>query len=360
MLSLSKENVFLTEVFMQKKVSVKDIAEELNISLSTVHKALTGKGGISEARRKEVLDMAKRMGYVVNPIAQSLARKNIRIGIVIPSKWQEYFSQMKAGIEKEIQSLQKYKVEGCFYFLNSHFSNQEEKNLINWLKTDNIDALIYCPSIYSFEEELFHSIKKIGIPVFFAGDTFDNAESISKITTDSEISGKLAADFLNCIYPKGPRAAVLTGSLKVKPHKIKTDAFNERIKKQGGRVICVCETDDDEAKTYEYIDEICSQDIDALYVSTATSLPVCRYFESKGIKDEITLICTDVFDELKYYMKKGIVKATIYQNQEEIGKKAVRAAYDYFVNKNSYGGELMETEPLITVKPRLYLLADIE
>ena len=66
MLSLSKENVFLTEVFMQKKVSVKDIAEELNISLSTVHKALTGKGGISEARRKEVLDMAKRMGYDLN------------------------------------------------------------------------------------------------------------------------------------------------------------------------------------------------------------------------------------------------------------------------------------------------------
>ena len=71
---------------MQKKISVKDIAEEHNISLSTVHKALTGKAGISEARRKEVVETAQRMGYVVNTIAQSLARKDINIGVAMPSK----------------------------------------------------------------------------------------------------------------------------------------------------------------------------------------------------------------------------------------------------------------------------------
>ena len=87
---------------MDKRVSVKDIAQKLNISLSTVHKALTGKSGVSEERRREVMRAAHDMGYVVNSVAQSLARKDINIGILMPSEWQGYFEHMKAGIEKEI------------------------------------------------------------------------------------------------------------------------------------------------------------------------------------------------------------------------------------------------------------------
>ena len=85
-----------------------------------------------------------------------------------------------------------------------------------------------------------------------------------------------------------------------------------------------------------------------------------EYIEENGLQDEITLICTDVFETLKGYMKKNVVKATIYQNQEKVGRSAVRAAYDYFVKTNSYG---MEEEPFadaISIRPSLLMLADIE
>ena len=67
---------------MTKRVTVKDIASRMGISLSTVNKALTGKPGVSEERRAEVVAVAKEMGYVVNHMAQSLSRKPIHIGIV--------------------------------------------------------------------------------------------------------------------------------------------------------------------------------------------------------------------------------------------------------------------------------------
>ncbi|MBQ9985849.1 MAG: helix-turn-helix domain-containing protein, partial [Oscillospiraceae bacterium] len=54
----------------EKRASVKDIAARLHISLSTVHKALTGKPGVSEARREQVLEVARELGYVVNTAAQ--------------------------------------------------------------------------------------------------------------------------------------------------------------------------------------------------------------------------------------------------------------------------------------------------
>ena len=64
--------------------------------------------------------------------------------------------------------------------------------------------------------------------------------------------------------------------------------------------------------------------------------------------------------ELKEYMKRGIVNATIYQNQEQVGRIAVRSAYDYLVRSTSYGNEMIETSKTVCIRPCLYLLADIE
>ena len=345
---------------MKKQVSIKDIAQELHISLSTVHKALTGKPGISDAKRKEVVETAQRMGYVVNSVAQSLARKDIKLGIVMPSRWNEYFSSMKQGMEEKILSLQKYKVRGLFYYLTCDICEKEAEKLTSWLKTEHIDALIYCPSSYTVAESFFLSVRSLDIPVFFAGDSYDADAVTSVIATDATLSGNLAADFLHILHRRNLRAAVLTGSLSIKPHKEKTDAFRKRVRANGGKVVGIYETGDDDKAAYECMDQICSIGANGVYVSTATSLPVCKYIEEKGLEDEITLICTDVFPELQRYMKESIAKATICQNQAAVGKRAVRAAYDYFVSKNSYGREKVKINPVLPVRPHLSILADID
>ena len=97
-----------------KPVSVKDIAEALHISLSTVHKALTGKPGISEARRQQVLRAAEEMGYCVNTAAQILSRKQLTLGVILPGQWQEFFSQMRLGIRQQLDNLADRKVRGVF------------------------------------------------------------------------------------------------------------------------------------------------------------------------------------------------------------------------------------------------------
>lgn len=345
---------------MEKRASVKDIAQELHISLSTVHKALTGKGGISEERRKEVLATAQRLGYEVNSVAQSLARKDINIGILMPSRWPDYFEGMKKGIEREIGNLKKYKVSGLFYDLTAEFTREDAQKALVWIVEKEIDALIYCPSMYYLHDEFLWAIRKAGLPIFLAGDSFEEIDSVSAIMTDSELSGRIAADFLRCVEGDQLRVAIFTGSLSVKPHKEKVDAFTARVENFGGKVQLVCATGDDSSRTYAAMEQVASTDINAIYVTTATSAPVCRYLEEHKLNKRISLICTDLFDELKYYMKKNIVKATIYQNQEKVGSMAVRSAYDYLVKKNSYGNEELEIENSVRIRPSLLLLADIE
>lgn len=345
---------------MGKQVSVKDIAKELNISLSTVHKALTGKGGISEQRRKEVVETAQRMGYQVNSIAQILSRKAITLGIIMPTQWQQYFAAMKEGMEEEIKNLKKYKVQGVFYEMQSDIAEAEADQVLNWLEEKQVDALIYCTSMYVMHEGFLQTLKQSKLPIFLSGDRNEEIDSISEVTVDAKAAGRLAADFLRCIKGKALQAAVFTGSMKIKSHKEKVEAFIDRVQEFGGIAEHIYETGDDPEKTAAYMTTLCQTGVNAVYVSTATSGPVCAYLEQNDPEGNIALICTDLFDELKYFMKKNVAKATIYQRQAKVGSMAVRTAYDYLVKKSSYGNEEIEPIPVIKVHPSLYLLADIE
>lgn len=99
------------------------------------------------------------------------------------------------------------------------------------------------------------------------------------------------------------------------------------------------ETNEDGDRAYSCISELCAKhpEMNALYISTATSQEVCRYIEEHELKDKIIVLGTDVFDELKTAMRKNIMRATIFQNQEEMGSRAVHCAYEYLIKSNSYG-----------------------
>ena len=353
-------SLFFEVIIMQKKrASVKDIANELHISLSTVHKALTGKPGVSEARRAEVLALAKELGYVVNSAAQSLARRDITLAIIIPRSWQEFFSELKSGMENEIAVLSEYKVNGAFFYITEETPTDE---LLSWLNGISADLVLVCSSSVSLSKTILCATEKSKLPVFRVGGGISNPNSICDITVDAPLSGKLAADFFACSSKENLRAAVFTGSLEIAVHKAKVESFSERISEYGGNIVSVCETEDDENVAESAVKKLFETypDINCIYISTSTSKSVCRFIEENKLFDKVSVIGTDVFPELCGYIKRGVMQATIYQNQEKVGRYAVRSAYEYLNTKNSYGGCKNVPERNILISPKLLLRANIE
>ncbi len=343
----------------EKRASVKDIAARLHISLSTVHKALTGKPGVSETRREQVRSVAEELGYVVNTAAQSLARKTINLAVIIPSQWQEFFAELRAGMEEEISSLSEYKVNGFFFCITEQTSHDE---LCAGLKDISADLILVCSSSFKLSRTVLSATENMNLPVFRVGGGVNNPNSICDISVDAPLSGKLAADFLSCTVRENIRAAVFTGSLDIAVHKAKTESFISRIASNGGSTLKVCETDDNEETAYCMVSELFKThpDTNCIYVSTSTSQSVCRYIEENGLKGKVTIVGTDVFDSLREYLKRGIMQATIYQNQEKVGRCAIRHAYEYLNIKNSYGGCDKDPERNVLISPILLLRANIE
>lgn len=81
-------------------ITIKDIAKALNLSTSTVSRALRGSYEINTETKQMVLEYAERMNYRPNPIALSLKENRSRaIGVIVPEIANHFFSQAISGIE---------------------------------------------------------------------------------------------------------------------------------------------------------------------------------------------------------------------------------------------------------------------
>ncbi len=325
---------------MKKDVTVKDIANELNVSLSTVHKALTGKSGISEKRRKQVLVVAQTMGYEVNSIAQSLARKSMNLGIIMPSTNDNYFDDMKSGMSEESERLKKYRVQVLFYEMDTTLTRENIENMFVWLEEQQIDALIYCSSVHIAFRDVLPIIKRVKVPLFFAGEECYDVDSVTDVAVDHYTAGKLAADFLRCVERDNLRAAVFLNSMKYREDQEKVNLFVRRVEKAGGVVAYLYETENDSEKIRACMEQLSKTDVNAIYVSSRCFLPVCQYLEEHDLSTRYSVVCSGYTEELRTYMKEGLVQATIGYEQDEVGKMAVRMAYEYLVAKSSYKNKI--------------------
>ena len=82
------------------QVTIKDIAKELNISVSTVSRALAGNPLVKPATKNAVIELAKKLNYQPNFTALSLRNNSTKtLGVIIPQLVHEFFSMVVRGIE---------------------------------------------------------------------------------------------------------------------------------------------------------------------------------------------------------------------------------------------------------------------
>ena len=122
--------IFVIQQMAPKKVTIKDIARELDTTYSTVSRALTNAPGIGEEKRRQVLAKAREMGYEPNLFARQLRQGgSSTIGLIVPRINRVFFSNVIHGVET-IAREKGYSVIICQ-------SNEESRH-----EQDNIRALI--------------------------------------------------------------------------------------------------------------------------------------------------------------------------------------------------------------------------
>lgn len=147
---------------MKKKISIHDIAKELNLSATTISFVLNGKGDekkISEDVRRKVSDYIKKVGYQPNMIAKSLrtGKSNI-IGMLVEDISDPFFSGISRGIEA-IAYDHRYKI----FFASTENDTEKTKVLIKLFRERQVDGYIMAPP--SGVEDEIRALMDDNVPV---------------------------------------------------------------------------------------------------------------------------------------------------------------------------------------------------
>ncbi|WPU91993.1 LacI family DNA-binding transcriptional regulator [Mucilaginibacter sabulilitoris] len=171
-------------------ITIRDIARELQLSVSTVSKALRDSYEISEKTKKLVLEYAKENNYRPNPMAQSLKKGHSKsIGIVVSSIDNQFFSQVINGMESEAYS-QGYNV----IITQSHESYDLEVQNVSHLIHRAIDGLLISIATETADVEHLRRLQQQGLPIVF----FDRVSS--EIDTHKVIVDNLGGSYQATIH----------------------------------------------------------------------------------------------------------------------------------------------------------------
>ena len=341
-----------------KKVTVKDIANRMGVSLGTVNKALTGKPGISEKRRREIIELAEEMGYTVNRAAQMLSRNPICIGVIMPTEWQQYFASMEQGLKIGFDELKDQSVSHCIKYVSGE---DETESAFIELNERGVKTVIYCSDI-KLTEKCLARIKENRMHVILADDICENIGEVGSVGIDAALSGSIAADFLRLITNEGAEVAIFIGSRSLKVHTDKADAFLIRARESGLVTVSECENSDNADKAREDIERVMEAhpDLKGIYIATALAEPIVEYVKALPKEKRPKIIATDFYEYIGNSFKNGVVAATIFQNQVLVGRLAAALAYEYAVESNSYNPNKLEGIKRISVLPQLLLASNAE
>ncbi|TYA69967.1 LacI family DNA-binding transcriptional regulator [Seonamhaeicola marinus] len=121
-------------------VTLKQLAKELNVSISTVSKALNNSEEIGEETVRRVKELAALYNYKPNKVALSLKQNKTKtIGVIIPNILNHFLAKVLFGIEREATKLG-YNIITCI----SNESLEKEKESLQILANGSVDGFILC------------------------------------------------------------------------------------------------------------------------------------------------------------------------------------------------------------------------
>jgi LacI family transcriptional regulator len=211
---------------MKRKVTLKQIAKELDVSISTVSKSLRDSPEISEDTRLKVQAFAKLYNYKPNLIALSLKnRKTKTIGIIIPEIVHHFFATVISGIE-QIANERGYNV---IVTLSDESFDKEVINM-EMLANGSIDGFIMSLSKETQYRKDFHHIIEVinqGMPVVMF-DRVTNDISCDKVIIDDSLAAYEAVQKLIQIGYKN--IALITTVDYVSVGKLRTDGYIKALR----------------------------------------------------------------------------------------------------------------------------------
>ena len=306
--------------------TLKDVAKEAGLTVTTVSRILNNRGYISENARQRVADAMKKLNYRPNELARSLQNNSsTTIGVIVPHIRHPYFAEVISNLENEAFK-KGYKILLC----NSRCIDQRAKAYVEICSSNRVAGIILLSG--AIDVNLFADLD---VPVITMERFLDSGTA--SVECDNYQGGKLAAEkLISC----GCRHLMHVGSLNRSlpmPADLRSEGFQE-ICRQHKIPFIELMTEEDQFYSMNY-EEMLEQalrkhpETDGLFANSdiiaAQALQVC-YKLKLPVPEKLKIIG---FDDVTISSLTAPKLTTIRQPIKEMAEIAVRLLFEHSSGK---------------------------
>ncbi|MEL7124095.1 MAG: LacI family DNA-binding transcriptional regulator [Bacteroidota bacterium] len=328
-----------------KKVGIKDIARETNLSISTVSRVMNGKAEeyrISKKTQEIIIETAKRLDYNANHAAANLRfGKSYTIALLIPTLSNPFFARLASEINDE------FITAGYSTILGESGEDIElEKNILKTLISRDVDGLMIVPCSDSFEHIL--RLRDKELPIVCIDRYFENLD-IPYVSTDNYKGSYMATQLL--IENGHKHILAIQGVKKSTPNNQRLAGFKAALKEEGINTFAVAGNDftvqNGYLETRLALQKV-SKPTAILAFSNTIALGCLKAIKEKqlNVPEDVSLIC---FDDHPYLDFLSTPLTCVVQPETDIARLSARFLFAN-INKTPLESDQVLLEPSIRIR----------
>ena len=319
------------------EITIKDIAKQCGVGISTVSRALNNHPDINPETRKKILEVIEETGFIPNNSARNLKRTDAKcIAVLVKGITNPLFSSMIKIIEEETQ-------RSRYALVLRHVEEQEDEIdvALELEKEKRLRGIVFLGGLFEHPEE---KLRKLKVPFIFStigvniSDQFHKVE-FSNIAVDDRLESAKITEYLLGL---GHRKIALITEKKGPIGGLRMEGYRQAFEKQGlpveeDLIYYVQEDMDHYSMENGYLTAKSllesGREVTAIYaVSDSLAIGVCRAVLEAGkrIPEDISVAGYDGIEMGEYYNPK---LTTIKQPVEEIAKKTIRLLLDVIAER---------------------------
>lgn len=206
--------------------TLKKIAQVLDISISTVSRALKNHPDISQSTKQKVMELAETLEYEPNAVAVNLRSKNAKVfGVMIPSITNNFYDSFIAAVEEEVKH-----AGYSLMILQSNDDPETEVVNLKIYRQNRVSGVFVCLAKETTNLDAYYKLKDAGIPVVFFDKVPDDT-SYNRVCLADKDAAVMAAEAL--LKRKKNNILAIFGNTNMSITKRRLDAFRQAISIDG-------------------------------------------------------------------------------------------------------------------------------
>lgn len=352
----------------QENPTLKDLAQLLGVSATTVHRALQGKEGVGEEMREKVRRAAAEIGYRSNFMASTLKRGSPRIAVAFPEPTLEnrYFSRnLWQGARRFLDSVSEFGVEVVEQPFPFHGKGSGDALRRLWEEYgERLDGVVTLAVSHAQTAFFLEKLAEKSIPVALVGGDLHRDHRLCAVLSADEMAGGLAAELLTAFRPADTRRKIiLTGNLLeemgLQDQYDNIRGFEDFIREHAPDTVLLpafaTESTDIEGRLHDLLTE--HPDADAIYSSSARhTIQMCRAaqaVQAMGRAGSLSLVGSDSFRESRELLRQGALTAIIDKKVARQSYLATQALFNHIVKGEYSAGSALRVRPAVLMRSNL-------